>query len=70
VVKERVAEDKPPSDIVRICTMLGTARDDAALEAARQALGKVWPKPADAPADVAQAYKEAKERVKALKAGG
>ncbi len=69
VVKERV-EDKPPSDIVRICTMLGTARDDAALEAARQALSKTWPKAADAPADVAQAYKEAKERVKALKAGG
>ena len=65
-----MVHDAPPSDTVRICTMLGTARDDAALEAARQALNKTWPKAADAPADVAQAYKEAKERVKALKAGG
>ena len=49
---------------------LGTARDRAALDAARKQLTAIWPKAADAPADIQALYKEAKERVEAIEKEG
>ena len=63
------------ADIIRVCTLLGTARDDEALAAGKAAILATWP-PAKkgaappAPADVLACYEEAKQRVAALKAGG
>ncbi len=49
-----------------LITALGTARDRAALDAARKQVSALWPKAADAPADIQALYKEAKARVEAL----
>lgn len=65
-VKDETAET-PQQKAIRL---LGTCRDDAGLVAAREACQAVWPKMADAPADVQTLWKEAKARVEAIKKEG
>ena len=49
---------------------LGTARDRAALDAARKQLQGIWTNQSDAPADIRALYAEAKARVEAIEKEG
>ena len=66
-VKDAPSGEQPMGKAIRL---LGTCRDDAGLVAAREACQAVWPKMADAPADVQTLWKEAKARVEAIKKEG
>lgn len=50
----------------RAIMLLGTARTQAELDEARKACMVVWPKMAEAPADIQTLWKEAKARVEAI----
>lgn len=60
-------EESPQQTAIRL---LGTARTDDDLTAARKACQAVWPQMKDAPADIQALWKEAKARVEAIKAEG